>query len=295
MNSPKNGPTWRAAITVSSEQVAIYDDALSDSADGASIFEVPDKNQWLIEVYFELEPDRKAIETRLSIAAAANGLGSPRLELDKMPDIDWVQKSLEGLVPVEAGRFYVYGSHNTETAPVGSIRILIEAGPAFGTGQHETTKGCLHAIDEVCRSPIKKPLDVGTGTGVLAIAMAKALQLPVLASDIDPVSVEEAAENARKNKVGNFVTCIQADGLDDPQIQNGAPFDLVIANILANPLVELAADIASVVQGNGRLILSGLLDKQRQDVLGAYTALNFELVDQHQLGEWPTLVLKKLP
>jgi ribosomal protein L11 methyltransferase len=293
MSVEVNEPVWRAAIRVTGDLVPIFDDALSEESDGASIFEVPGSEDWLIEAIFTEKPDKGLLEARLAIVATAHGIEAPALELEQLPDIDWVKKSLEGLVPVEAGRFFVYGSHNNELPPEGSIRILIEAGPAFGTGQHETTKGCLLAIDEICQGPVKKPLDVGTGTGVLAIAAAKALNVPVTASDIDPVSVQEAQDNAAKNQLADLVHCIQADGLQDPKLRDGAPYDLVIANILANPLIAMAQDIVDVVDNDGWIILAGLLESQRSGVLDAYLPLGVELAGQHQLGEWPTLVLKK--
>jgi ribosomal protein L11 methyltransferase len=288
-------PGWRAAITLPVDQVPLFDDAMADKNDGASIFEVPNSDDWIIEAYFINEPDRAMLEARLAIIATAHNVDTPILDLAQLPDEDWVQKSLTGLVPVEAGRFFVYGSHNEEMPPANSIRILIEAGPAFGTGQHETTKGCLLAIDEICQNqkPIQNPLDVGTGTGVLAIAVAKALGIAVTASDIDPVSVAEAQENAGKNEVGALMHCVQANGLAEQKLWDGAPYDLLIANILANPLIAMAPDIINVVDKNGWIILSGLLEKQRQSVLDAYLPLGVELAGQHQLGEWPTLVLKK--
>jgi len=289
--------SWRAAITLPVDQVPLFDDLMANESDGASVFEVPDTDDWIIETYFIEEPDRASLEARLTIVATAHNVRTPTLDLGPLPDEDWVQKSLAGLVPVEAGQFFVYGSHNDETPPENSIRILIEAGPAFGTGQHETTKGCLLAIDEIRRStndnPIQKPLDVGTGTGVLAIAMAKTWGVPVTASDIDPTSVCEARENAEKNGVDDLMRCLRADGLGDQKLQDGAPYDLLIANILANPLIAMAPDIVNAVGEKGWIILSGLLEKQRQGVLNAYLPLGAELVGQHQLGEWPTLVLKK--
>ena len=208
--------------------------------------------------------------------------------------VDWVAKSLEGLRPVLAGGFYVHGGHDTAPAPAGATPIHIEAAQAFGTGHHETTAGCLEAIDRLARQRrFRRVIDVGTGTGVLAIAIAKRMRVDVLATDIDPVAVRTAAENARGNGVGSAVTAVEADGLHHPRIKAGAPYELIVANILAGPLVSLAPAMGRIAERGAAIVLSGLLTSQAPRVQAAYARQGMFLVERFPRGEWSTLVLEK--
>ncbi len=253
---------------------------------------MPDSPDWQVEVLFDFAPDRAELENRLAIAAELTGITPPALELVELPDQDWVQTSLDHLQPVSVGRFYLHGSHTTEIPPAGSVPIRIDAGRAFGTGQHETTQGCLAAIDALSGA-VMRPLDLGTGTGVLAIAMAKVWQVQVRGSDIDPVAVAAAMENAGLNEVADLTDFAEADGLDGPFIQGSAPYDLIVANILARPLIELAPAMVDHLADGGQVLLSGLLEKQRAGVLTAYQRQGLTLNEQYLLGEWPTLLLRK--
>ncbi|HHY51508.1 MAG TPA: 50S ribosomal protein L11 methyltransferase, partial [Alphaproteobacteria bacterium] len=207
----------------------------------------------------------------------------------------WVAKSLEGLKPVTAGGFVVHGSHDTPPAGAGLTAIRIDAAQAFGTGHHATTSGCLEAIDRLTRRRrFQRPLDVGTGTGVLAIAIAKRLRVPVLATDIDPVAVRTAAANARDNSVGPLVTTLVADGLDHRRIRQGAPYDLIVANILAGPLIALAPDMGRIAERGAAIVLSGLLQTQAARVLAVYARQRMVARQRLVRGEWATLVLERL-
>jgi ribosomal protein L11 methyltransferase len=237
------------------------------------------------------EPD---LESFSELARLTLG-GNVHFAVDTLdPEVNWVAKSLEGLQPVTAGGFYVYGSHETGPIPAGLTTIRIDAAQAFGTGHHETTTGCLEAIDRILKR--KRPrylLDVGTGTGVLAIALAKRLHLPVIASDIDPIAVATTAANARDNGVAQHIVPVQATGLDHRLIAESAPYDLIVANILAAPLIALAPAMGRCIARNGTVILSGLLDRQASSVVAAYTGTGLVLRQKIIRKDWATLILER--
>ena len=206
---------------------------------------------------------------------------------------DWVKATLEELVPVRAGRFIVHGAHDRSKVPPNKIGIEIEAALAFGTGHHGTTRGCLLLLDEVLKAyRPRRVLDVGTGTGVLAIAAAKALRIGVLASDIDPLAARVAADNARLNGTGDLVETIRASGFAAPEFAQRGPFDLVLANILANPLRQMATPMARHLAPSALVILSGLLPPQAQGVISAYRARGLVLERQIQVEGWSSLLLR---
>jgi ribosomal protein L11 methyltransferase len=241
-----------------------------------------------ISVYADDDPE--AVENRIRDLLAGLSL-SRAVEREALPDIDWVAKSLEGLKPVRAGRFFVHGAHDRDKLRDGDIGIEIEAGQAFGTGHHGTTAGCLEVLDDVVAA--ERPtnaLDLGTGSAVLAIALAKLAGIPVLATDIDPVATDVAAGNARLNGVAHLVECVTATGFDHAAFARG-PFDLVVANILAGPLMELAPEMARHVKGGGSLVLSGILDRQEEAVLAVYSAAGFRHVRTLHREGWVTLHL----
>jgi len=252
-----------------------------------AIIEV-DEEADIHEISLYTEGDADAAENRIRDLLA--GLSLPRaVERETLPDIDWVAKSLEGLKPVRAGGFFVHGAHDRDRIEDGDIAIEIEAGLAFGTGHHGTTAGCLETIARVvAEEKPAKALDLGTGSAVLAIALAKLGAIPVLATDIDPVATEVAAGNARLNGVAGLVDCVTATGFDHPAFARG-PFDLVVANILAGPLVELAPDMARHVKGGGALVLSGILDRQEEAVRAAYAATGFRHVGTLHREGWATI------
>ena len=218
------------------------------------------------------------------------------MRFERIAAKDWVAESLAGLKPVAAGRFIVHGAHDRAGIPPNRIGIEIEAALAFGTGHHGTTRGCLLALDRLCKSwrggkAAPRILDLGTGSGVLAIAAARALRRRVLATDIDAAAVRVARANARLNRVGPLVTLRHGGGVTAPAIRAQAPFDLVFANILLEPLQRLAAPLAKIVAPGGRIVLSGLLTAQANAALAAYHA--FRLERRIVLDGWTTLVLKR--
>ena len=265
--------------------------ARDDIAATASAHEDPETGEWVFEATCTSEPDLEAFN---QIARETLG-GKVSFAVEAIdPTVNWVAKSLEGLKPVIAGGFYVYGSHESEP-PAGLTPIRIDAAQAFGTGHHETTTGCLEAIDKALkRRRFRSMLDVGTGTGVLAIALAKRTRLPVIASDIDPVAVTTTAENARDNGVGRFVIAIEATGLEHRQIAAGAPYDLIVANILAGPLVALAPAMRKAAEPGATVILSGILVHQAPRVVSAYARAGIVLRSKIIRKEWATLVLERV-
>jgi ribosomal protein L11 methyltransferase len=257
-----------------------------------SIFEI-DEAKDLHEVSIYADGDVAAIEHRLRDTLAGIA-GLSAIDREILPDIDWVKQSLEGLKPVRAGRFLVHGAHDRSARRAGDIAIEIEAGLAFGTGHHGTTSGCLEMIAQVFRR--ERPtnaLDLGTGSAVLAIALAKLARIPVLASDIDPVATQVAAANVRLNKVQSLVETKTAPGFHHRLFAARAPFELIVANILARPLMRLAPAMARHLAPGGSLILSGILESQRDAVLAAYGAQKFRHVRTLPREGWVTLHLKR--
>ncbi|WP_181702514.1 50S ribosomal protein L11 methyltransferase [Chthonobacter albigriseus] len=273
-----------------SERIArLIEAAFEEEAVTVSWFETPDG--WTVDSWFFGE-DPAEIEAKVRDVLGSDAFGAP-LEVFETPDLDWVRLSLEGLKPVLAGRFVVYGAHDRDNLPAGAIGVEIEANQAFGTGHHPTTWGCLVAISRILRlRRFRSVLDLGTGSAVLAIAVAKLTRQPVIASDIDPVAVEIAAENAHLNGVGRLVRTVVAPGLAHPALR-GRAYDLVVANILAAPLRELAPGIRANTAPGAILILSGILNEQAAAVLAAYRAQDFVRVATIRKDVWSTLVLRK--
>ncbi len=248
------------------------------------------RDLWRVEAYYETPPDMGALADILS----ASGLSGDELVAEPLPEVDWVAESLKGLEPVSAGRFFIHGSHDRHRRPVAGISVEIDAGVAFGTGHHGTTQGCLLAMERIARTGRPRSvLDVGTGTGVLAIAAARLWRVPVIASDIDPVAVRTACENARRNRVAPFIRFLAAPGTHHPEIRRGAPYDLVLANILAGPLRRMAGDLARCTAPGGQVVLSGLLRTQENAVLARFTAHGLRPLERIRLGEWSTLLLER--
>ncbi len=216
------------------------------------------------------------------------------IQKEVLPDIDWIAKSLEGLKPVRAGRFLVHGSHDRDKIGSSDIAIEIEAGQAFGTGHHGTTAGCLETIDRVITSRrVRNALDLGTGSGVLAIAVRKLRNIPVLATDIDPIAVRVAKENVRSNGIASGVTLETAPGFHSTAFSRHGPFDLIIANILARPLIKMAPQLVAHLAPGGSVILSGILAEQRWKVLAAYNGANLRHVRTIWRNGWVTIHLDR--
>jgi ribosomal protein L11 methyltransferase len=297
MTSTITPSTSRASFAIGSEAAArrVVDLLTESFFEGQAVvaaFERPD-GRWDVTVHFAEPPDQPSV--RELVGAAAGEAVARDISFDTVEAKDWVSATLEELVPVRAGRFIVHGRHDRAKVPANKLGIEIEAALAFGTGHHGTTRGCLMLLDALlrARSP-KAVLDLGTGTGVLAIAAAKALRRRVLASDIDPLSVATARDNARLNGAANWVETVEATGLAAPAFAAHGPFDLVLANILANPLRQMATAMARHLAPSAQVILSGLLPHQAQGVIAAYRARGLVLVRHLQIEGWSSLLMRRV-
>jgi ribosomal protein L11 methyltransferase len=273
----RSRPLPRAEAEVMSETLV---DAIAPEPQAVSLVEADEaRDLWQVEAYYERAPSPAALEQL--------GLNPADLAIEPLPDTDWVARSLEGLAPVRAGRFLVHGSHDTQLPP-GGVRLEITAGTAFGTGHHATTRGCLLAADQWLKHHRpRRILDMGSGTGVLAIAAAKVSRAPALAVDIDPEAVRVTRENARLNGAGDLVKAALA------LPAAGRRYDLIFANILAGPLVDLAGELAPRLERVGVLILSGLMVDQERQVAAAYRNRDLRLERRLRLGNWSVLVFTR--
>ncbi len=271
--------------------LSLMSDAFEDEGYAIATMEIDEKNDvWEASVYM-FRPEEAEIHKRFAALLAADFPGV-EIQREVLPDIDWIAKSLEGLKPVRAGRFVVHGSHDRGTARAGEISIEIDAGQAFGTGHHGTTAGCLEVIFDVMRKRrVKRALDLGTGSGVLAIAARKLAPVRVLATDIDPIATRVARENVRLNGIASGIALETAPGFHSTAFGRHGPFDLIIANILARPLMRMAPQLAAQLAPNGDVILSGILASQRWKVLAAYNGAGLRHVKTIWREGWVTIHL----
>ena len=284
---------FKIGLTVPAGAVALFEGALEPfTAARTSFVEDEKAERWRVEGYCEPAPDRVALATALAIAARAAGIAEPEHEITPVAARDWVADNQASFTPLRVRRFFIHPGHYDGPVPPGAIAIRIDAGMAFGTGAHATTAGCLGMLDELARR--RRPrsvLDLGCGSGVLAIAAAKLWRRPVVASDLDPVAVRIARSNARRNGAAPWVRTLTAAGLRNPRLHRR--FDLIAANILARPLIRLAGDIARRLAPGGHVILSGLLDHQAPAVMAPYRARGLRLVGRHRQTNWSTLMMRK--
>jgi ribosomal protein L11 methyltransferase len=262
--------------------------ALDELAGAVSAFETSEAEAlWRVEAYPEAPQLDAALQVRLALLAAAAGGRLIAVAEERLPERDWLQENRRAFPPLRVGRFFVHGSHWRGTTPAGTIAIEIDAATAFGTGEHPSTRGVLLALDELARRRrFRRPRDVGTGSGILAIAAAKIWHCPVLASDIDPGAVRIARHHAKRNGIARQVRAVCAAGIRD-----GARYDLVLANILARPLALMAHDLTRAVRPGGVVVLAGLLERQEAQVLAAYRAQGVALQRRLVIDGWSTLVL----
>jgi ribosomal protein L11 methyltransferase len=271
---------------------AAFEAAFEDEGLPIGVLEV-DEDRDVHEVSLYADGDVDAVEARVKDILAGLALSMP-ITREPVPDIDWVTRSLEGLKPVRAGRFFVHGAHDRRKRHSGELAIEIEAGLAFGTGHHGTTAGCLEMLEQVVRRERpRNALDLGTGSAVLAIALAKLAHIPVLATDIDPVAITVAAANARLNHVKALVETVTAPGFHHPIFAARGPFDLIVANILARPLMRLAPEMAKHITLGGSIVVSGILNRQREAVVSAYIGQQFRHVRTLHREGWVTIHLKR--
>jgi len=289
-------PTFTALTTLTgqknAESLGEALERLMPEPTGVGVFEVEDgSGLWEVGAYFVEAPDQAGL------ALFATMFEAKPFVVSELPEVDWVAHVKRELAPVQAGRFFVYGSHDAEQVPEGSISLLIEAAMAFGTGHHGTTLGCLKALDRLANDGFvgKNVVDIGCGTAVLAMAAARIWENPVLASDIDMQAVDVARANVACNDLEARVICVEAAGFDAPELKQAAPFDLVFANILKGPLIGLAPDMADSIVEGGYAILSGILNEQADEVIEVYARNGFNTVHRGEIVEWTTLIVQKDP
>lgn len=287
---------WRASFTVPGATPPESIGALEERALGVSLLAIEDEAgiepvAWRIDMFFDRRPDPRQLRRELRVA-----LPEPpgRVEISLVPPQDWLAAAAVRQEPIRVGRFLIHGPQDRGRAPAGVIPVEVEAGLAFGSGEHATTRACLEAIELLARrARFRRVLDLGCGSGILAMAAARCWPARVLAVDNDPVAVRVARENIRLNGLDGRVTALFADGLRHRLVRRRAPFDLVLANILADPLIELAPAIGRHVAGGGYLVLSGLLDRQARAVEQAYAGAGFRPVRRLGQAPWAGLVLRR--
>ncbi len=287
-------PTYTALTTLAdkraAEAMAEMLENMSPAPYGVGVFETEDGSD-LFEVggYYLEKPDDVALAL---IAASA---GAKLFAVSEVPDKDWVAEVRRELAPIRAGRFFLYGSHDADKVPTDCVPMLIEAAMAFGTGHHGTTQGCLTALDklEVMGFSPKNIADIGCGTAVLAMGAAKLWNVPIVAGDIDGVATDTAIDNLASNDLEGRVEVVTCAGFDHPQLRKQSPYDLILANILKGPLIELAPDMGKSCNDGGYVILSGVLNTQADDVSQSYQENGFSETDRLIIGEWSTITLQK--
>ncbi len=302
--------SWKIELKIDQDLIPLVQDIIygldEDDFPTLSDFEIIEGNNIrLLEAFFTRKPDLALFQNRLQDILPANDLTASDLRLTEVAEKDWVSESQKLLQPVDAGLFFVYGSHDAHKVPTDRINLLVEAGQAFGTGQHETTHGCLLAIGELAgeltggKAP-KTALDLGCGSGLLALAMSRIWPITITASDIDPIATETTILNAAANKISvtNLssgvagIAALTSDGFGDKALSTAGPYDVIVANILAKPLQDMASSIVANLSQGGVLILSGLLGTQEEAVVAAYEKTGMELVKRYVRGEWNSLMLR---
>lgn len=288
---------WRIAVRVPQSAIDAFEGALGEGAWAISSFEIKSSDDWLVEILRDRRPDAEAVRRILVATAALLGIPVPTPTIEPVEDDDWVARALRQHPPVRAGRLFVHGSHATKRVPAGSIPILIDAAQAFGTGHHESTRGCLLALDRIARRSRRgrrlRALDMGCGSGVLAIAVWKMWRNAPLAVDIDRKAVEETRRNARRNGCGARLGAVLGRGFLGRQVMRSKPFDVITANILARPLKNMATALAGRLAPRGRAVLAGLLTEQAASVEAAYRSRGLSVERRIDLAGWTTLVLRK--
>jgi ribosomal protein L11 methyltransferase len=287
---------WKLELVVPERAREAFEAALGEAlGEDAAVTstELREGVEWRIEAFVPSPPDQGLIGRVVSAVAQALSMPAPQLGLSEVEERDWVAENQRSFLPFTVGRYFIYPSFHPGKPPRDKLAIQIDPGMAFGTGTHATTQGCLMAIHEIAgQRRIDRTIDVGCGSGILAIALAHVARHRVIACDNDPLAVRVTQENAEINGVANRIVVVQAQGMDHVEIARGAPFDLIVANILAQPLIELAPRLARGLQQDGDLILSGLLQTQEAAVVAAYRATGISLHKRIEGGDWVTLMMR---
>ncbi len=284
---------WRVGFELPQAAALLAEESFADVAISVSSFEVDDAGKyWKLDLLFGAPPAMDELRRRLLIISAMHNIPLPELSCEMVAPQDWLAQVARDFPPMHIGRFYVHGAHVKDAPPAGSLAIQVEAGAAFGSGEHGTTRGCLEALQWLSqRRRFSNVLDMGCGSGILAIGAAKLWRCPVLAADIDEVAVRVTAENVRINRVGAQVAALVSDGYASARVMRRAPYDLIVANILARPLMALAHELRQSLAHDGVAVLSGLLTHQENMVLAAHRMQGLHLQKRIVHGEWRALVV----
>jgi ribosomal protein L11 methyltransferase len=284
---------WRLALQADALSQQAYVQALEEEAGALTAFETSPNGPWLVEAFFDAKPDLGRLAPAIFAAAKSLGRAVPSIDVEEIPERDWLAENRASFPPLTIARFHVFGSHVERAAPAGSWPIALDASIAFGSGEHATTKGCLTAIDRLARRKrFRRVLDLGCGSGILSIGAARARPCRVLASDIDADSVRLARENVVANGLASRVRVVHSAGFAKLGATR-ARFDLVLANILARPLTQLATPLSRALVPGGTLVLSGLLADQETWVKAAYLARRLSFHGRFAIAGWHTLVFRK--
>ncbi|MEM7042961.1 MAG: 50S ribosomal protein L11 methyltransferase [Pseudomonadota bacterium] len=290
---------WKSSFVVPADAVHLFLDSIDADALSIAAFEIDgsengDGAEWRVEMLHAEKPEQEDLDVLLEPLAERAALGSLSIDIDPVPKADWVKEVQISMPPRQIGRFWIHGSHVDTPPPEGTTPIRLDAGLAFGSGEHATTQGCLTALDRIARRRrFRHVLDMGCGAGMLAIAAATCWPARVLAVDNDPVAIEVTGENARQNGVAGQVRALVSEGYADPQIRLSGPYDLILANILANPLCDMAKDLSRNLAAGGIAVLSGLLDRQASDVISAHRTQGLSLRQRIEIGPWTTLMMSR--
>ncbi len=293
------GSFWKSSFVVPAEAVELFLDSVDSDAESITAFELDgpedgDGALWRVELLHGERPDPADLTVLVEPLAAQTGLGTLSIDVQEVAETDWVRRVQADMPPRRIGRFWIHGTHVEEDPPEDAAPILLDAGLAFGSGEHATTEGCLEALDSLAaRRRFRRVLDMGCGAGTLAIAAAKCWPARVLAVDNDPVAVDVATANAVLNGVGGRVRVLISDGYADPAIRRSGPFDLILSNILADPLCDMARDLGRSLAHDGVVVLSGLLDRQADKVVASHLVHGLFLRERIEIGHWTTLIMSR--
>jgi len=286
---------WTPQFLCNPEYTSQLSDALEEHVSAVSFFEEQGSDLWVVEIITPLEPSLEEFKKLLAPVCAAINIPLPSFSTEQLPDTDWLEATWKSFPPRQIGRYYVYGSHTTPSPPPTSVTLEINAATAFGSGEHETTTGCLLILDTlaIAGRKFQKPLDMGCGSGILAMAIAKTWNVQVVAADNDPECIRVTEHNATLNQCSPLIKAVLSEGFATPEIIAHGPYDLIVANILATPLFEMANDFATSLAPKGVLILSGLLSRHRDQMVKAYEAEGFNFISHKTINDWEALMLEK--
>lgn len=285
---------WKLEVIVPTVAAACFSEALESLCQAVVSFEIPGSQLWRVEGYAAEMPAHSDATAAMAIAAARANVPEPEITCVPLPVVDWVAENQRSFQPLRAGRYFIRPSHFDGPPPSGALVFTLDAGAAFGTGEHATTKSCLLALDWLARRQrFRRPLDMGCGSGILSLAIAATWRCDVIASDIDPQAVSVTRENAMANQLGKFIATCCSNGLSDRILHRSAPYDLITANILAKPLVSMSRGLSGSLAPGGIVVLSGLLAAQENMVRNAYRRQGLALKRRFAVDGWHTLVMSR--